>query len=281
MAELLKGNSVVEELREEIANKVFDLKRKEVTPTLAILRVGENPSDLSYEKSVIKKAGELGIEVLVKSLDLNVKQEEFDNALYELNDNDKIHGILMFRPLPKQLDEEKARNMIKPDKDIDGCGDTSLAGIFTNTSLGYPPCTAEACLKILDTYDIDITGKNVCVIGRSLVIGKPVSMMLLNRNATVTICHSKTENVAEIASKSDILVSCIGKLGYVTSDFANENQIIIDVGINWNEKIGKISGDVDFDNVSDKVSKITPVPGGVGGVTSMILLKHVVEAAEK
>lgn len=281
MAELLKGSLAVEKITEEVNGKVELLKSKGVKPCLAILRVGENPSDLSYERGVKKKAEPLGIDVSVRALPAQCSEDEFFATLDELNRDSSVHGILMFRPLPKWIDEDKARNMIAPDKDIDGCSDASLGGIFVDRPVGYPPCTAEACIRILDAYGIDVKGKSVCVIGRSLVIGKPVSMMLLNRNATVTICHSRTENISETAKKSDILVSCIGKLHYVTEDFTNENQTIVDVGINWNEKTGKISGDVDFENVENKVKAITPVPGGVGGVTSAVLLLHTVDACMK
>lgn len=275
MAELLKGSKVIEDLSLKLKSEVESFKTK---PTLAILGVGENPSDMSYKRGILKKASEIGINVKEVILDINVSQEDFDLELNKLNKDKDINGILMFRPLPKTLDEEKARNMIAPQKDIDGCSDLSLAGIFTNTKLGFPPCTAEACMKILSYYDIPLSGKNVCVIGRSLVIGKPVSMMALNENATVTICNSKTKDLPSIARKADILISCIGKLSYITKDFVNSNQVIIDVGINWDEKIGKISGDVKFDEVEPLCKMITPVPGGVGGVTSLILISHTIDA---
>jgi len=281
MAEILKGAPVIAKLQEEMIKDVENLKAKGVEPTLLILRVGERPDDISYEKGATKKAETVGVKVEKLVLPVDVSQEEFDKALTKANEDDSVHGILMFRPLPKTLDNEKARKMLSPEKDIDGCTDGSLAGVFTNTKVGFPPCTAEAAMEILKFYNVELKGKKACVLGRSLVIGRPVSMMLMHENATVVTCHTKTENTAEIASKADILICASGQLHSVGPDYTNENQVIVDVGINWDEEKGGISGDCDFESVEPKVKAITPVPGGVGGVTSTILISHVIEACKR
>ena len=191
----------------------------------------------------------------------NVSQEEFDRTLTRLNEDDAIHGILMFRPLPKHLDNEKARCMLNPAKDIDGCTDLSLAGVFTNTKTGFPPCTAEAAMEILHHFQIPVSGKKAAVIGRSLVIGRPVAMMLMHENATVVNCHTRTKDVPEITRRADILIAASGQLHSVTKEYTNPGQVVIDVGINWDEKKGGISGDVAFEDVEPFVQAITPVPG--------------------
>lgn len=279
MTRILKGKQVADAINQKSIASNERLRQHNITPTLAIFRVGENEADISYEKSAIKKCNEVGVEVIVNTFDLNVSEKEFYKKLDEANNDNSIHGILVFRPLPKQFNDNHLRNYINPDKDIDGCSNDSLAGIFINQRIGFVPCTSQSAIEILDYYGIDIQGKNVVVIGRSLVIGKPVSMLLLNRNATVTICHSKTKDIANIASKADILISAIGKSEMIDRSYTNEKQTIIDIGITWNEKKQKICGDVDYDDVVDYVDAITPVPGGVGAVTSAVLANHVIQAA--
>lgn len=279
MTRILKGKQVADAINQKSIASNERLRQHNITPTLAIFRVGENEADISYEKSAIKKCNEVGVEVIVNTFDLNVSEKEFYKKLDEANNDNSIHGILVFRPLPKQFNDNHLRNYINPDKDIDGCSNDSLAGIFINQRIGFVPCTSQSAIEILDYYGIDIQGKNVVVIGRSLVIGKPVSMLLLNRNATVTICHSKTKDIANIASKADILISAIGKSEIIDRSYTNEKQTIIDIGISWNEKKQKICGDVDYDSVVDYVDAITPVPGGVGSVTSAVLANHVIQAA--
>ena len=281
MAELLKGAPVASALTEITKHEAEKLRAQGIDPTLCILRVGEKPSDISYEKGAMKKAEVAGVRVINKVLREDVSQEAFDEVLNSINNDPEIHGILMMRPLPKQLDNEKARIMLNPEKDIDGCTDGSLAGVFTGNRFGFPPCTAEAVMKVLEFYEIDPAGKKACILGRSLVIGKPVSMMLLSKNATPVICHTKTANTEEIAKSSDILVCSVGKLHSVGTDFTNPNQTIIDVGINYDEAKGGISGDCDFEAVEPLVKAITPVPGGIGAVTSAVLINHVVEAAKR
>lgn len=281
MANLLKGKEVAQAINERSKKDVEELKAKGVVPTLAIVRIGEKENDLSYERGAIKRCKEVGVEVQTIVLDEKVDKDVFYKTLDELNNNNDIHGILVFRPLPNELDNEKARNYIKANKDVDGSSDNSLVGVFTNTKLGYAPCTAEAAMEILDYYGIDVKGKNVVVIGRSLVVGKPVSMLLLNKNATVTICHTKTTDIATIAKKADIVVTATGQMESLNKDYFKEGQTVIDVGISWNETKQKLCGDVLFDEVEPIVSSITPVPGGVGSVTTSVLVSHVVEAAKR
>lgn len=280
MAELLKGAPVAASINETMTSDVEALKEKGIIPTLAILRVGERADDISYEKGAMKRCEQVGVAVKNVILPENVIEEEFFKTLTELNEDDSVHGILMFRPLPKHIDGEKARQMLLAAKDVDGCTDGSLAGVFTNTKVGFAPCTAEAAMKILEFYGIDLTGKNVAVVGRSLVVGRPVAMLLMHKNATVTICHTRTENVPGITKNADIIVTCSGQMESLTEEYVSDGQIIIDVGIGWNEEKQKLCGDVLFDEVESKVSGITPVPGGVGAVTTSVLVSHVVEAAK-
>lgn len=281
MVKILKGNEVASAINERTIATVGELKAVGIEPTLAILRVGERADDVSYESGAMKRAEGVGIAVKSVVLPGDISQEEFDKTLDSLNKNDSVHGILMFRPLPSHLDNEKARNMLAPEKDVDGCTDGSLSGVFTNTPVGFAPCTAQAAIEILNYYGYECKGKRATVIGRSLVVGRPVAMMLMHKNATVTICHTKTENIHEIASQSDILIVCAGKMESIGKKYLSKNQIVIDVGINWNDKIGKLCGDVKYSEAENIVSAITPVPGGVGTVTTSVLLSHVVEAAKK
>lgn len=280
MAELLKGAPVAASINETMISDVESLKGKGIIPTLAILRVGERADDISYEKGAMKRCEQVGVAVKNIILPMDVSEEEFFKTLAELNEDNTVHGILMFRPLPKHIDGEKARQMLLAAKDVDGCTDGSLAGVFTNTKVGFAPCTAEAAMKILEFYDIDLTGKNVAVVGRSLVVGRPVAMLLMHKNATVTICHTRTENVQDITKNADIIVTCSGQMESLTEEYVSDGQIIIDVGIGWNEEKQKLCGDVLFESVEPKASGITPVPGGVGAVTTSVLVSHVVEAAK-
>lgn len=281
MARLLKGKIVADALMEENRKTVAELKKKGLCPTLAIFRIGEKDSDLSYEKGINKKAEEAGIRLVKYVFDEDVPTEEFYSKLDQANKDPGIHGILVFRPLPDSFNDDELRNMIDPSKDVDGCNDLSLAGIFINKNLGFAPCTAQSVIEILNYYKIDPKGKNVVVLGRSLVIGKPVSMMLSNLNATVTICHSRTRDVEKIAAKADILICATGMMESVNRNYVNENQTVIDVGISWNENKNKLCGDVLFEEVELLVKDITPVPGGVGSLTSCILISHVIESCRR
>lgn len=291
MAKLLLGKEVTDAMNAKLQARVADLKAKGISPKLGILRCGENPSDLSYEKGATKRAELIGVDVEKFVLPEDVSKEELIAKIKELNADDSIHGVLMFRPLPKHLkaDQTEICNTLDPAKDIDCMTDLSNAGVFEGRSdLGFAPCTPQACMEILDYYGIDCKGKNAVVIGRSLVVGKPAAMMLMGKNATVTVCHTRTVNVPEIASKADILVSSAGVLKSLTKDYVRPGQIVIDVSINWDEnKInakggkGAIAGDAVFEEVEPIVEAITPVPGGVGSVTTSVLIGHVVEAAER
>ena len=289
MAKRLLGKEVNEALVASLQTRAAALKEKGVTPTLAILRLGENPSDLSYEKGATKRAEEIGVAIKNFILPESASKEEVLATIDEINADASIHGCLMFRPLPKHLkaDQDEICNRLSPAKDVDSMTHMSNAGVFEGQDLGYAPCTPAACMEILDYYGIDCKGKNAVVIGRSLVVGKPAAMMLMAKNATVTVCHTRTVNTAEICKGADIIVTAAGVLNSLTKDFVREGQIVIDVSMNWNpEKItskgkGGMCGDAIFDEVEPIVEAITPVPGGVGAVTTSVLMKHVVEAAEK
>ena len=289
MAKQLLGKEVNEALVAALQARTAALREKGVTPTLGIIRLGENPSDLSYEKGATKRAEEVGVAVKNYILPEDASKEDVLKVIDEVNADASVHGVLMFRPLPKHLkaDQDEICNRLAPCKDVDSMTHMSNAGVFEGQDLGYAPCTPAACMEILDHYGIDCKGKNAVVIGRSLVVGKPAAMMLMGKNATVTVCHTRTVNTAEICKNADIIVTAAGVLGSLTKDFVREGQIVIDVSMNWNpEKItskgkGGMSGDCVFDEVEPIVEAITPVPGGVGAVTTTVLMKHVVEAAEK
>lgn len=279
MSEVLKGNAVTAAINERTAAAAAELKAAGISPTLCILRVGERPDDLSYENGAVKRASAVGVEVVKKVFPADVSEDELIAAIRGINAEASIHGVLMFKPLPKHINEALVCNTLSAEKDMDGVTDMSMAGVYAQKPLGYSPCTAQAVIELLDHYGIDLTGKNVTVIGRSLVIGKPVTMMLIKKNATVTVCHTRTKDLPSVCRRADILVAAAGKAGMVTPEFVHEGQTVIDVGINWSEEKQKIVGDVDFEAVSPIVSAITPVPGGVGGVTTSVLMSHVVEAA--
>lgn len=280
MAQLLKGLAVANAMTEALAERVAALQEKKITPTLAILRVGERPDDISYETGAMKRCARVGIAVRQFLLGADCTEEELLDTIREINADPSIHGCLVFRPLPDAAMEEAACALLAPEKDVDGMTAGSLAAVFTGKGAGYPPCTAEGCIALLDHYGIPLVGKTVAVVGRSLVIGRPVAMMLQTRNATVTMCHTKTVDVPKICRNADILVVATGKLGAVDERFVVPGQVVVDVGIHVNAE-GKLCGDVKFDAVEPIVEAITPVPGGVGGVTTAVLAKHVVEAAEK
>ena len=289
MAKRLLGKEVNEALVASLQTRTAALREKGIVPTLGIIRLGENPSDLSYEKGATKRAEEVGVAVKNYILPETASKEEVLAVIDQVNADASVHGVLMFRPLPKHLkaDQDEICNRLDPKKDVDSMTHMSNAGVFEGQDLGYAPCTPAACMEILDHYGIDCKGKNAVVIGRSLVVGKPAAMMLMAKNATVTVCHTRTVNTAEICKRADIIVTAAGVLNSLTKDFVREGQIVIDVSMNWNpDKVtskgkGGMSGDCIFDEVEPIVEAITPVPGGVGAVTTSVLMKHVVEAAEK
>lgn len=280
MAEILSGAAVAQKLDDELKGKIEKLKNNGIAPTLCVVRLGQKPEDLSYERGLLKKAEKLGIEVNKKLYDENITQEELASELRKIDADNNNHGILIFRPLPSHIDEKKVLELISPQKDADGVTEASMLGIYADTGVGNPPCTAEACMEILKHYDIRLQGKKTVVLGRSLVVGKPLALMLLKENATVTICHSKSENLSKICKEADILIAAVGKAKLLDKEYVSEGQIVIDVGINMGED-GKLCGDVNFEEVESVVSKISPVPGGVGTVTATVLMSHVVTMAER
>ena len=278
MAKQLLGKEVNAFLNERIKKQAALLKEQGISPTLGIVRVGARPDDLSYERGAVKRCETLGVSYEKFLLPEDCTQEELMKVIEHVNENDKIHGVLMFRPLPKHLDESAVIKALKPEKDVDGITDGSMVGVFSGTDQGLPPCTPQACMEILDYYGIDCTGMKAVVIGRSLVVGKPAAMMLLKRNATVTICHTRTKDMPSVVKEADLVIAAAGRAGIVDGSYLSEGQIVIDVGINVNEE-GKLCGDVNYEEASSIVDAITPVPGGVGSVTTSVLISHVVEAA--
>ena len=281
MAEILKGAAVADAICEAVKKDVAELNEKCVTPALAIVRIGENSGDLAYERAAMKRAEKVGVKIESHAFSKEISEEEFLENLRSICSDDSVHAVLMMRPLPAHINDAKARAVIPAAKDVDGCTDISMAGVFTGADIGYPPCTAAAAMEILHHYGVDPCGQRAVVIGRSLVIGKPVAMMLMKENATVTNCHTKTKDVAALAREADILIAAAGKLKSVTAEYIKPGQIVIDVGINWDEEKGGIAGDVDFESAEPVAGAITPVPGGVGSVTSSILMKHTADAAKK
>ena len=280
MATILKGAPVVAAMNERNAALCEQLKAKGITPTLAVVRVGEREDDLSYERGVIARCGKVGVEVKQFLLPADASQDDLLKVIAEVNAEDTIHGCLLFRPLPKQFNDRTVRAALAPEKDIDGITDDSLAGVFTNTDLGYAPCTAQACLEILKYYNIPLSGRRAVVVGRSLVVGKPAAMMLDRENATVTLCNSRTQNLPDVCREADVVVVAMGKMGFIGAEHLRAGQVVVDVGIHVNEE-GRLCGDVRFGEAEPVVEAITPVPGGVGTVTTSVLVSHVVEAAEK
>lgn len=280
MVKILKGKDVSDKLTEKLIGEVKLLKEKDIIPALAIIRVGSHGEDISYEKGATKRCETIGVLVKRFILPEDISQEELLVLIDNINRDHSVHGVLLFRPLPKHIDDNAIRAALSPEKDVDGITDVSMAGVYSDTDIGFPPCTPKACMEILDFYGIDISGKSVVIIGRSLVVGKPLAMMAMKKNGTVTVCHTKTFDIEGVARKADILIVAAGSAKKIGPEFVNEHQVIIDVGINFTED-GKLCGDVDFDRVEPLVKAITPVPGGVGIVTTGVLVYHVVEAAKK
>ena len=280
MAELLRGLPVAAALTAELTARCGALREKGVIPTLAVVRVGENPSDISYEEAVVKRCGKAGIEVNGFPLPGDCEQARLLDVIRSINGDQAIHGCILFRPLLDRGMEAAACAALDPAKDVDGMTAASLAGVFAGTGEGFPPCTAPACLEILDHYGVKLSGKHAVVVGRSLVIGRPAAMLLQGRDATVTMCHSKTKDLPAACRSADILVAAAGSVGLIGAACAAPGQTVLDVGTNVGVD-GGLLGDVDFDAVEPVVGAITPVPGGVGAVTTAVLCKHVIEAAER
>ena len=282
MAELLKGKAVADAMKEELTKKVQELKAKGISPKLGIIRVGARPDDLFYEGGAKKTCEAIDMAYEVFEYPQDVDQATFEKAVSDVGANKEVHGILMFAPLPKHLDEKKIRNLIPVAKDVDCMTLGAAAKVFADELDGFPPCTPTACMDILKFYNIPLKGKKAVVLGRSLVVGKPVAMLLLRENATVTICHSRTENLPAVCADADILIAAVGRAKMVKADYVKAGQTVIDVGINEDpDNPGKYCGDVDFAAVEPIVDKITPVPGGVGSVTTVVLCKQTIQACEQ
>ncbi len=279
MAKVLSGTAVAAKIREEVRAAVEACRTRGINPTLAIIRAGERPDDLAYEKRVKSNCEKVDIAVEVFEASQSVSQQEFEKLVKNVSNNPDIHGILVFRPLPEQLDEEKIAGLIPIEKDVDCMNPESLAGVFLGSENTFSPCTPEAVMEILDFYGVKIEGADAVIVNRSMVLGKPLSQLLLKKNATVTLCHSKTRDIKEHTQKADIVVTGVGQAGYFGPDFFSQGNTVIDVGINFRE--GKMCGDADYEKIEPLVEAITPVPGGVGAVTSMILLKHTAQAAQR
>jgi len=260
----LRGLPVVNSLAEKFKIQIEELAKNNIIPKLAVVRVGERDGDIAYERGIIKRFAAVNAAVEVFALPIDVSQDALEETIITLNGDDGVHGIIVFRPLPKHLSAERLKTIISEEKDVDCMGNTK----------SYPPCTPQAVIEILDYYGVDLTGKKVTIVGRSPVVGKPLAMLILDRNATVTICHTKTADIVGECKRADILVASAGVAKMIDADYVHGDQIVIDVGINYAD--GKLCGDVDYESVADKVKAITPVPGGVGTVTTSVLLKHTI-----
>ena len=276
----LNGREVADEILEDLRKRIEVLKSKGVSPRLAILRVGQREDDLAYERGLLKRFEVTGSDVDVNVLDEKVSQAELDSTFDRLNNDPEVHGILVFRPLPEGLSDEHMRKTIDPGKDVDFMDVRNMAGVLAGVPGCSAPCTAEAVMEMIRHYKIETRGKKVTVVGRSLVIGKPVALLLTTANATVTVCHTKTQNVAEECKRADIIVACCGVAKIISERYVRQGQTVIDVGMNVDDE-GKLCGDVDFNKVSPVVEAISPVPGGVGSITTAVLLRHVVINAER
>jgi methylenetetrahydrofolate dehydrogenase (NADP+)/methenyltetrahydrofolate cyclohydrolase len=275
----LRGAPAANSITEKVSAEVAGLVSKNVTPRLAIVRIGERPDDIAYENAAIKRCGMTGVAVKQVTLPYSATQEAIVAMIDWLNKDETVHGVLILRPLPKHIDEAAVCAALDPAKDIDGVTPIALGGVFAGYDIGFPPCTAQACIDLLEHYNYGFAGKRVVVVGRSLAVGKPVSMLLLNRHATVTVCHTKTRDLDKICRDAELLIVAAGVKGVVTDSCLSAGQTVVDVGIHVGDD-GKLSGDVD--NVdSSLVEAYTPVPGGVGSVTTAVLVKHVTAAAKR
>lgn len=274
-----RGMPVVKAIAEDISARMEVLATKNIIPTLAVIRVGAREDDLSYERGLNKRFDSVGAKVVSKVMPEDVKQEELAKVIMECNEDNDIHGILLFRPLPKHINEKEVTELVCAGKDVDCMTLTNMAHTFVQDGEGHEPCTAQAVMELLKYYNYDLTGKKAVVIGRSMVVGKPLAVMLQKKNATVTMCHTKTVNLSEVCRGADIICACAGAAEMVSSEYMSEGQVIIDVGINVVD--GKLCGDVKYEDAQEKVAFATPVPGGVGTVTTSVLLMHTVKSAEE
>ena len=272
----LRGKKVSDGIKEYVSKELETLS---FVPKLAIVRVGENPDDMSYERGATKKLKSFGLDVASYVFPQDISDEDFKKAFKDINEDDEVTGILLLRPLPRTINEKDIENMIDPKKDLDGISPINIAKVFAGDTTGFSPCTAEAVIEVLKAYDIELTGKRVTVIGRSMVVGKPVSMLLLKENATVTMTHTRTVDLKKTCSDAEIVIAAAGRAKMLNSDYCGQDAVMIDVGINVDEN-GKLCGDVDYATLDGKASAATPVPGGVGTVTTAVLAKHLIQAAK-
>jgi methylenetetrahydrofolate dehydrogenase (NADP+)/methenyltetrahydrofolate cyclohydrolase len=280
MAQILSGKTVAAALKDDLTARAEALRSRGLVPTLAILRVGDRGDDMAYERGAVKRMADCHVDVRQVHLPADVDQAGLEAAFAALNDDPAVHGILVLQPLPKGLDIEPLRRSIRPLKDADGMSPINQAHIFAGDGQGFAPCTAEAVMVMLDYYGIPLRGKNVTIVGRSLVVGRPLAMLMLARNATPTVCHTKTADLAAQCRRADIVVACAGKAGMITGDMIASGAVVVDVGINFTPE-GKLTGDVAYDQVSQVAAAASPVPGGVGSITTTLLARHVVETAER
>lgn len=272
----LRGKKVSDGIKEYVSKELETLS---FVPKLAIVRVGENPDDMSYERGATKKLKSFGLDVASYVFPQDISDEDFKKAFKDINEDDEVTGILLLRPLPRTINEKDIENMIDPKKDLDGISPINIAKVFAGDTTGFSPCTAEAVIEVLKAYDIELTGKRVTVVGRSMVVGKPVSMLLLKENATVTMTHTRTVDLKKTCSDAEIVIAAAGRAKMLNSDYCGQDAVMIDVGINVDEN-GKLCGDVDYATLDGKASAATPVPGGVGTVTTAVLAKHLIQAAK-
>lgn len=272
----LRGKKVSDGIKEYVSKELETLS---FVPKLAIVRVGENPDDMSYERGATKKLKSFGLDVASYVFPQDISDEDFKKAFKDINEDDEVTGILLLRPLPRTINEKDIENMIDPKKDLDGISPINIAKVFAGDTTGFSPCTSEAVIEVLKAYDIELTGKRVTVVGRSMVVGKPVSMLLLKENATVTMTHTKTVDLRKTCSDAEIVIAAAGRAKMLNSDYCGQDAVMIDVGINVDEN-GKLCGDVDYATLDGKASAATPVPGGVGTVTTAVLAKHLIQAAK-
>ena len=272
----LRGKKVSDGIKEYVSKELETLS---FVPKLAIVRVGENPDDMSYERGATKKLKSFGLDMASYVFPQDISDEAFKKAFKDINEDDEVTGILLLRPLPRTINEKDIENMIDPKKDLDGISPINIAKVFAGDTIGFSPCTAEAVIEVLKAYDIELTGKRVTVVGRSMVVGKPVSMLLLKENATVTMTHTRTVDLKKTCSDAEIVIAAAGRAKMLNSDYCGQDAVMIDVGINVDEN-GKLCGDVDYATLDGKASAATPVPGGVGTVTTAVLAKHLIQAAK-
>lgn len=272
----LRGKKVSDGIKEYVSKELETLS---FVPKLAIVRVGENPDDMSYERGATKKLKSFGLDVASYVFPQDISDEDFKKAFKDINEDDEVTGILLLRPLPRTINEKDIENMIDPKKDLDGISPINIAKVFAGDTSGFSPCTAEAVIEVLKAYDIELTGKRVTVVGRSMVVGKPVSMLLLKENATVTMTHTRTVDLKKTCSDAEIVIAAAGRAKMLNSDYCGQDAVMIDVGINVDDN-GKLCGDVDYATLDGKASAATPVPGGVGTVTTAVLAKHLIQAAK-